>query len=209
MPLDPSLDYCLTPKAERERLTALAIAQEMARVDINILKTTPKPVAQDAPFIVDIQTADAPTQITDEVSHLESSLKDILNDIETEQLVSQLECAQSIPSQPSSSDEQTFKMRIVERKSHPPMEMTNARDAQQDPVVDLNVIHILGPSSPSTPVFSYDSLVGNIEWIKQQNPEVGVKFIAQLHSNVQNTKEAMNSGVKKSSGEWIEYLLKN
>jgi hypothetical protein len=200
------VDYCVTPRAERERRVAQAIARETAQVDRKIAKTVPKP--SNTTHIVDIQPAAALDQAHYQKSQFNPMSNTQLDYIETESRVSQLECAQRIQSQQSSPDE-IFRMRIVESQSHTvtrvPFNVGHKADANMDP----NVFHILGPSKPSTPVFSYEDMVKDLEWIKSYNPVVGATFIAQLYNNIHNTKGAMEKGVQKRTGDWINDLLKN
>ena len=79
-----------------------------------------------------------------------------------------------------------------------------------DPVVDLNVIHIVDTvTSSKNPIFSYDKLAHEMEWIKSKNPELGVKAIAQFYQNIQNTRKQMESGIQKSTNVWMEDIFRN
>ena len=100
-------------------------------------------------------------------------------------------------------------MRIVERQPHKNLGALNLLDQAIDPDIDPNILHILGPNTPATPVFNYDNMVSDMEWIKSNNPVVGAKFIALLHTNIKKTKGAMKIGTKKQPAEWIKDLLTN
>jgi hypothetical protein len=210
--LDPTIDYCATPKAEREQRIAQAIARESAKLNCLIAKTAPKLSPPDIPYIVDITPV--PT-LQQNISNNISTIPNIYNsaqhhweELYTEPILSQLECAQSTGPQQSPPDD-LLSMRIVDRQPKNNLGALSRLDQSIDPDIDPNIIHVLGPNTPTTPVFNYEDMVSNMEWIKSNNPVVGARFIALLHSNIQNTKEAMMFGTKKQPKEWIKDLFTN
>ena len=206
--LDPTIDYCATPKAEREQRIAQAIARESAKLNCQIAKTAPKLSPANIPYIVDITPVPTLHQNISTVPNMYNSAQNHWDDSHTEQLLSQLECAQSTGPQQSPPDD-LLSMRIVDRQPKNNLGALSRLDQSIDPDIDPNIIHVLGPNTPTTPVFNYEDMVSNMEWIKSNNPVVGAKFIALLHSNIQNTKEAMMFGTKKQPKEWIKDLFTN